>query len=357
MAEEVTNLVGGVPERFDPVQMGGDLVEAEHRARYAWAAPAAAGKRVLDAGCGLGYGSAVLSDAGAASVVGVDVAEGVVEVARERVPDGVELHVGDVAALDFADGEFDVVVCFEVIEHVEAPDAVLAELHRVLAPGGVLLVSSPNRDVYVPGNPHHIHEYLPEELRDALARLFSSVHLWRQHDWIASAVLSDEDLAAEDLSELRGLRVGKNVGVAPGRETYTLAIAGDGPLPSLDPAAMLTGTVELRKWLELYHEQHEVLRRQHAHFEALSDQADERAELRRQLEAAEKATARLVELEQQRDEAVGVARQRSLEVDGLLATIEELNRYAAQKDEIVRAVTTSPSWRITAPLRALKRVV
>src|SRR5215218_6548889 len=337
MAEEVTNLVGGVPERFDPVQMGGDLVEAEHRARYAWAAPAAAGKRVLDAGCGLGYGSAVLSDAGAASVVGVDVAEGVVEVARERVPDGVELHVGDVAALDFADGEFDVVVCFEVIEHVEAPDAVLAELHRVLAPGGVLLVSSPNRDVYVPGNPHHIHEYLPEELRDALARLFSSVHLWRQHDWIASAVLSDEDLAAEDLSELRGLRVGKNVGVAPGRETYTLAMAGDGPLPSLDPAAMLTGTVELRKWLELFHEQHETLRRQ--------------------LEAGEKATARLVELEQQRDEAVGVAHQRSLEVEGLLATIEELNRYAAQKDEIVRAVTTSPSWRITAPLRALKRVV
>src|SRR4051812_31300791 len=109
MAEEVTNLVGGVPERFDPLHMGGDLVEAEHRARYAWATAAVAGKRVLDAGCGLGYGSAALSEAGAASVVGVDVAEGVVEVARERVPAGVEVEVGDVASLDFADGTFDVV--------------------------------------------------------------------------------------------------------------------------------------------------------------------------------------------------------------------------------------------------------
>src|SRR5436190_6144262 len=208
MAEELTNTVGGVPERFDPVEMRGDLVEAEHRTRYAWAAQVVSGKRVLDAGCGVGYGSSMLAEAGSAEVVGVDVAEAVLEVARMRMPANVELRTGDVRKLAFDDASFDVVVCFEVIEHIDRRDAMLGELRRVLAPGGVLLVSSPNRDVYVPGNPHHVFEYTPDELRDALAERFENVALWRQHDWIASAMLGDDALAADDGADVPGLRVG-----------------------------------------------------------------------------------------------------------------------------------------------------
>ena len=357
MSAELSNRVDGVPERFDPVHMRGDLVEAEHLARYAWAAPLVAGRRVLDAGCGLGYGSAALAHAGAQHVTGVDIAEAVVQAGRESAGPQVELRTGDVRSLDFEDGSFGAVVCFEVIEHVEERDAVLAELHRVLEPDGLLLISSPNRDVYVPGNPHHVHEYTPPELREHLAGHFANVALHRQHGWIASAIFDDEVLAGEGLDDVAGLRTGKALGIEPGRETYTLAIASDAPLPPVAPTAMLTGTVELRRWIETYEEQQGILWRQNEFIEGLMEQEDERAELRRQLREAEETAARIVQLEQDRDEARGVALQREDEVAGLHEQVREWQAQLEQRDEALRAVTGSASWRLTAPIRRLKKLL
>ena len=128
----------GVPERFVPDQMGEGLVAAEHFSRYWWATQFAAGHRVLDAGCGVGYGSNMLAAAGASEVMAVDIAESVIETASSAARSGVTFHVGDVAALDLAADSFDLVVCFEVIEHVQDVDEVLDELTRVLAPDGLL---------------------------------------------------------------------------------------------------------------------------------------------------------------------------------------------------------------------------
>ena len=114
--------------------MDGSLVAAEHLSRYWWAAQFARGRRVLDAGCGIGYGSNMLAEAGASEVMGVDIAEPAVEAAKHGAGSGVAFRTGDVAALDFVPDSFDLVVCFEVIEHVEDADAVLDELARVLAP-------------------------------------------------------------------------------------------------------------------------------------------------------------------------------------------------------------------------------
>src|SRR3954467_8998165 len=74
MDAELSNLVEGVPERFDPVGMRGQLTEAQHPTPHPWACGAVAGRRVLDAGCGLAYGSVALARAGAAEVIGVDIA-------------------------------------------------------------------------------------------------------------------------------------------------------------------------------------------------------------------------------------------------------------------------------------------
>src|SRR5689334_16675248 len=126
-----------VPERFVPDEMRGQLIEAEHVARYVWASSIASGRRVLDAGCGVGYGTAILAGAGAASARGVDVAEGVLEAVRAQMPAAVELDVGDVGDLPYGDASFDLVVCFEVIEHVSDQAAALDEIARVLGPGGV----------------------------------------------------------------------------------------------------------------------------------------------------------------------------------------------------------------------------
>ena len=178
----------GIAERYVPELMRGELLEAEHVARYRWAASLADGRRVLDAGCGMGYGAAMLLTAGASEVVGVDLAEAVLDAARPTMPAGVVLGVGDMRALDADDGSFGLVVCMEVIEHMEDPDAVLDELARVVSPDGFLALSSPNRVMSGGRNPHHHHEYTADELEQALATRFRHVRLVAQRTFTGSVV-------------------------------------------------------------------------------------------------------------------------------------------------------------------------
>jgi SAM-dependent methyltransferase len=340
--------------------MHGELTEAEHFARYRWASGFVAGLRVLDAGCGMAYGSALLREAGAMEVVGVDVAAAVLDAVRDDMPDGVQLLQGDVTALPFDDGAFDVVVCFELIEHVEQQDRALAELRRVLTADGLLAISSPNRDAYVPGNPFHVHEYEPEELRAALGERFANVALLRQQGFIGSAVLTDEELERGDGRSLEGLGVRKVVGGTPGDETYTLAVASDVALPDPPSTMVLTGLVEVRHWAELYAEQQELLRRQHEHIDNSDRLLAELDELRTRLREAEQLLAVLPELE--RDVAVSTAeRERLDEMAGQLAEAQHERdtwRAEAQRSQrIVRSMSTSVSWRLTQPVRSAKRLL
>lgn len=105
--------------------------------------PDLAGTRVLDAGCGDGHYASWLADRGA-EVVGVDVSEEMVAVARERHGDAAEFHRGDLdGTLAFADdGAFDLVCCQHVFSHLPSLDATLSEFARVLRPGGDLVVAS-----------------------------------------------------------------------------------------------------------------------------------------------------------------------------------------------------------------------
>ena len=233
-------------ERFDPDTMGGRLLEAEHVARYRWATALVAGKRVLDAGCGTGYGSDLLAEA-AAEVVGIDVdAEAFAD--RERRHGNVTLSVGDLRALPEELGRFDAVVCFEVVEHLDDPDPALDGLVRVLGPGGILVVSSPNRDVYPPGNPYHKHEFRPDELAGALGARLANVRLVRQVDWLATGVFDDDELAS---SEALPVPVAKTAPGEPGKELYSIALASDGPLPDTQPFVMVADTADLRWWQEV----------------------------------------------------------------------------------------------------------
>jgi SAM-dependent methyltransferase len=137
-----------------------------HVVAYEFAAKLVEGKDVLDAGCGEGYGAALLArDAG--SVVGTDLEQEVVEHATARYP-SVRFQTADLTALPFPEQSFDAVVSLQVIEHLQRPREFVSECARVLRPGGVLVLSTPNRITFSPQgirNPFHTVEFSASELR------------------------------------------------------------------------------------------------------------------------------------------------------------------------------------------------
>jgi len=173
-------------ERVIPGEVDVDLLN-EHFARYAFAARLARGKRVLDAGCGAGYGSAELAGT-AEQVTGIDRAPEALEFARANYNlENVRFDEGSCESLPYADASFDLVVAFEVIEHLENWRGLLLEARRVLAPGGQLVVSTPNRLYYTESrgadgaNPFHVHEFDFEEFRSALLEVFPHVTLFLEN--------------------------------------------------------------------------------------------------------------------------------------------------------------------------------
>ena len=169
-------------ERFVPGH-GGPGIHLEHVHRYRVAAAVVEG-RVLDLGCGSGYGSRLLSES-CPFVVGVDRSPEAIHFARTQYGGpGIRHSRADVRDLPFADRTFDSVVCFELIEHVEEHRRVLSEARRMLRPGGILLISTPNRPEYSekPGyeNPFHEQEWDFEEFTGMLQDVFPHVQLWGQ---------------------------------------------------------------------------------------------------------------------------------------------------------------------------------
>jgi len=170
-------------ERTHPPKPGErpSLWWTRHLARYEFAArQASLGARVLDDGCGTGYGTALLAERLRGTTVGVDVSEDAIGFARGSFasPD-VRFEVADAARLPFEDAVFELVVSVEVVEHLERQEAYLDEARRVLVPGGTLVLTTPNgtwmREAGHPENPFHTHEFSHDELGDALRARFGDV--------------------------------------------------------------------------------------------------------------------------------------------------------------------------------------
>ncbi len=151
---------------------------------YVSSAELAASRRVLDAGCGTGHGSWLMRERGARSVLAVDLDPANVAGVRglSREDRGIHAALMDAQALGLAAGTFDLIVCFEVIEHVPDPARLLSELRRVAAAGSLTLLSTPNRLVRLapgerPFNPEHLREYDLTGFRAALERTYARVEV------------------------------------------------------------------------------------------------------------------------------------------------------------------------------------
>ena len=190
-------------ERFLPGCAG--EIAYEHWHRYAFARRFVVGKRVLDAACGEGYGTSMLG-ATAASVIGVDLDDATVAHALGRYGDGGRTRFvkGSCASLPLPDASFDIVVSFETVEHLDASDQLrmIAEFDRVLAPDGILVISSPNKRLYSDArnyrNEFHRHELYRDEFANLLQRSFPAQQWHHQRLAMWSGIWAEEPSTAAE---------------------------------------------------------------------------------------------------------------------------------------------------------------
>lgn len=197
-------------ERMVP-EVSGSLTVWEHVYRYAFACRFVKGKRVLDIACGEGYGSVALQKAGAASVIGVDISEDVCAHARKKY--GVDARPGSAENVPLSSASVDMIVSFETIEHVPEPGRFVDECARILVPGGRLIMSTPNKNVYSrPGekpNPYHCSEMTLQQFTSALRSRFREVRLYTQRPysaawWSLRTLASDMTPRIPGFARLRG---------------------------------------------------------------------------------------------------------------------------------------------------------
>ena len=165
-------------ERTAPGLEREDYWFARHEAAYAWIASAyardLAGGVVVDAGSGEGYGAAALAGL-AGTCLALEYDDNACRHAAAAYPDIASIRA-NLCALPLRDARTDAVVSLQVIEHLWSLGDFLAECHRVLRPGGLIIVTTPNRLTFSPGlarsakpvNPFHVEEFDADQVRAML---------------------------------------------------------------------------------------------------------------------------------------------------------------------------------------------
>lgn len=360
-------------ERFIPCQ-GGPEIYYEHAHRYVVARDLLAGHTVVDLASGEGYGAAWLAEV-AKSVIGIDIDAASVEHARARYAEhhNLEFALGDMQSLPLTDSCVDAVTCFEAIEHVENPRRVVEEVVRVLRPGGLLLVSTPNKAVYADqrdyNNEFHIHEFYLPDLELLLGEYFPERDLLGQRV-VAGSLAWRLDGDAPATSADRG---GAGISLAPGfagnrgepaamvEPMYVLAacrLAGVPRVAGTLPAGSVFVDPE-EQLLEVYRQASSpgVLEELTAHVRDQDGQLERaRAQLAAYEEQATQLRRRIRELDEQSSGHAPHEAGGSPEASVLGATLLDQQEFASRLSRDLEAATEL-NLRLLVELRAQQRVL
>src|ERR1700730_7594551 len=287
-------------------------------------------RRGLDAGCGTGYGSASLARE-ALEVLGIDVAQEAIEYAQGRFQNPrIRFERASCLQIPASDGSFDLVVAFEIIEHLHDWRTFLNEVRRVLSPQGQFLVSPPNQRYYAEAraergpNPFHAHEFVFAEFRDELAAVFPRVALYVENHTDAMV------FTPVDSSEPVDARIEES---APGTEDAQFFLA----------VCSVAGDTAARPFVYVPRSAN-MLRERERHIDVLESQLRERVarvvELQDELKNEQvKARGRIDELEADVRQAVDSATLIASELDDKCAELVQAVEYLHTAERTVEERT------------------
>lgn len=235
-------------ERLVPELNKGQAFFYEHLVRYLFSAQFTKGKIVLDAGCGVGYGSFIVSSKGSAKkVLGVDISKEAIVYAKQKYPRSNLTFVEDSleSLTKVKDNSINIVLAFEVIEHLKDPEKFLETIKLKLKTNGLLLVSTPNKYTYPPGNPYHFKEYFPNEFVELLKLNFCTVKIFHQFFEFSQNIKEDKNKVfklEEDFSEVNQTVFTPIIDRK--KSQYLLAVCSDGQLPVFNTVSINSHMVE-----------------------------------------------------------------------------------------------------------------
>ncbi len=354
-------------ERLVPGQVDIDLYH-EHLARYEFCSQLPLGSLVLDAGCGMGYGTALLGSS-TCGAVGVDYdAPSILAARRDYSTSATRFLNADVCALPFPNHTFTSSVSFEVIEHLDHPERLVRQLSRVTKPDGLVIISTPNKQIYdvlrgdAGPNPYHVHEFNLSEFLEILCRHFAHVRMFGQDHTPAIAIRQTEPTPERsaiaalprnavllDQSQFF-ISVCSQVPIPDTKDFVSAAISGNVLFERERHIRLLTDEVATKdQWLEQSQKDHQALLLAHKKLELELEEKTLWAQAN--AHALETKSADLASVVSQLHQTENMLEERTQWATAVSADLkakcEELSNAVAQLHHTEQELTERTSWAMT----------